>query len=340
MARSVRGAPQEGGQAVKEISAVAVTVRGLKKVYGHGESSVEALGGIDLEVARGEFVAVMGPSGSGKSTLQHLIGGLDAPSAGEVRIGGEDLNRLKDDQLTLLRRRRIGFIFQAFNLLDMLRAAENVALPLVIDGVPEAEANQRALDVLDLVDIGHRRDHLPGQLSGGEQQRVAGGVAARLQTFRAAQGLRLQSKADFRAAVDQVIQSVLGFFWGLVVLVFVVASLGIVNTLTMNVLEQTRELGILRAVAMTRGQLARMVVAQAIALAFISLLPGAPLGILMAFLMHRSAVSVLGQEVVFYLDGWFITACCLAGLVIAVLAAFFPARRAARLSIVGALQNE
>jgi putative ABC transport system ATP-binding protein len=158
---------------VSAAGTMAVEVHGLTKIYGRGEAKVEALRGIDLQVRHGEFVAVMGPSGSGKSTLLHLIGGLDAPTAGTVSVGGDELGTLNDDKLTLLRRRRIGFIFQAFNLLDVLSAEENVALPLVIDGVPEAEAQQRARDALDLVVIGHRRDHVPGRLSGGEQQRVA-----------------------------------------------------------------------------------------------------------------------------------------------------------------------
>lgn len=152
---------------------LAVEVHSLSKVFGDGEARVEALRGIDLKVCRGEFVAVMGPSGSGKSTLLHLIGGLDAPTHGQVLVGGEDLSALDDDRLTLLRRRRIGFIFQAFNLLDVLTAEENVALPLVIDGLAEAEAHRRARTALELVDLARRYHHLPGQLSGGEQQRVA-----------------------------------------------------------------------------------------------------------------------------------------------------------------------
>ncbi len=151
----------------------AVAVRSLSKVFGDGEARVEALRGIDLQVDPGDFVAVMGPSGSGKSTLLHLIGGLDTPTHGSVLVGGEDLSTLDDDRLTLVRRRRIGFIFQAFNLLDVLTAEENVALPLVIDGLNEAEAHRRAATALELVDLARRWHHLPSQLSGGEQQRVA-----------------------------------------------------------------------------------------------------------------------------------------------------------------------
>ena len=145
----------------------------LKKTYHTGEVDVEVLRGVDLEVGRGEFVAIMGPSGSGKSTLLHLLGGIDVPTGGNVLVDGEDLAMLGDDGRTLLRRRRLGFIFQTFNLLPTLTAKENVALPLELDGVPSPEAGERAKGVLDQVGMGHRCQHVPGKLSGGEQQRVA-----------------------------------------------------------------------------------------------------------------------------------------------------------------------
>ena len=151
----------------------AVQTRDLRKVFGTDETRVEALRGVDLVLRPGEFLAVMGPSGSGKSTLLHLVGGLDTPTSGSVLLAGQDLATLDDDALTLVRRRRIGFVFQFFNLLPILTAGENVALPLVIDGVKEAEAERRAAAALERVGVAHRRDHRPRELSGGEQQRVA-----------------------------------------------------------------------------------------------------------------------------------------------------------------------
>lgn len=148
-----------------------VEVQSLTKVFGSGQTRVEAIRGIDLQVAKGEFVSVMGPSGSGKSTLLHVIGGLETPTSGRVLIGGEDLSALDDDRLTLLRR-RIGFVFQAFNLMGVLTAEENVALPLVLAGVDRADAHRRAVAVLEQAGLADRRKHLPGELSGGEQQRV------------------------------------------------------------------------------------------------------------------------------------------------------------------------
>jgi putative ABC transport system ATP-binding protein len=145
----------------------------LKKQYQMGEVTVDALAGVDFTVEAGEFVAIMGPSGSGKSTLLHLLGGLDGPSDGEVKLANRQLSVLKDNEITLIRRRKVGFIFQFYNLLPTLSAEENVALPLLIDG-QNIKAHQSKIDqLLDLVGLAERRTHRPNQLSGGQQQRVA-----------------------------------------------------------------------------------------------------------------------------------------------------------------------
>jgi putative ABC transport system ATP-binding protein len=151
----------------------AIVVESLTRTYGSGEARVDALCSVDLQVRRGEFLAIMGPSGSGKSTLLHLMGGLEPPDLGAVFIEGQCLSDLSDDDLTCLRRQRIGFVFQAFNLLPILTAEENVALPLVLDGTPEAQANEAARAVLERVGVIQRKDHYPARMSGGEQQRVA-----------------------------------------------------------------------------------------------------------------------------------------------------------------------
>jgi putative ABC transport system ATP-binding protein len=146
---------------------------GLRKQYQMGEVTVDALRGVDFIVAEGQFVAIMGPSGAGKSTLLHLMGGLDTPSDGDVVLGDRRLAHLSDDEITIVRRRQMGFIFQFFNLLPTLSAAENVALPLLIDGKRLEDYASRVDELLDLVGLADRRDHRPDQLSGGEQQRVA-----------------------------------------------------------------------------------------------------------------------------------------------------------------------
>lgn len=148
-----------------------IEVRQLRKVYHTGEVDVEALRGVDLEVGRGEFLAVIGPSGSGKSTLFHILGGLAAPTTGTVAIDGTDLNGISDKERTQLRRRKIGFIFQKYNLLPTLSAAENIEMARALAQYPPKPDNFD--EILRMLNIGHRMDHKPRALSGGEQQRVA-----------------------------------------------------------------------------------------------------------------------------------------------------------------------
>jgi len=153
--------------------AALIEVRGLIKEYRRGEEGVRALDAVDLDIGLGEFVSIMGPSGSGKSTLLHLLGGLDSPSAGSVTIEGNDLAQMGDEGLTEFRRRRLGFVFQFFNLLPTLSAWENVALPLLLDGGRLRNLRGGAVALLERVGLGHRVDHRPGELSGGQLQRVA-----------------------------------------------------------------------------------------------------------------------------------------------------------------------
>jgi putative ABC transport system ATP-binding protein len=150
-----------------------VSTSNLSKVYGSGAIAVTALDNVSFEVNPGEFVAVMGPSGCGKSTLLHLLGGLDLPTKGAVTIDGNKLSELNDNQLTELRRHKIGFVFQFYNLIPVLDAVENAALPMTLDGMPQADAKQKATEWLTKVGLAGRQHHRPDQLSGGEQQRVA-----------------------------------------------------------------------------------------------------------------------------------------------------------------------
>ncbi|HUN22019.1 MAG TPA: ABC transporter ATP-binding protein [Anaerolineales bacterium] len=145
----------------------------LTKTYGAGDTAVTALDHLSLEIAVGEMVAIMGPSGCGKSTLLHLLGGLDTPTSGEVWIDGQNLTRLNDNQLTELRRRKLGFIFQFFNLIPVLNAVENAALPVTLDGMASQQAQAKATEWLQRFGLGNRLKNLPSQLSGGQQQRVA-----------------------------------------------------------------------------------------------------------------------------------------------------------------------
>jgi len=145
----------------------------VRKVYQQGDNEIMALAGVSLEISKGSFTVIMGPSGSGKSTLLHLIGGLDRPSGGELLVDGRLIGQMADDEVTLFRRTKIGFVFQFFNLLPTLTALENVTLPFVLDGVFKREADHKARSALEKVGLAKRIHHLPEELSGGEIQRVA-----------------------------------------------------------------------------------------------------------------------------------------------------------------------
>ena len=150
-----------------------VQTKNLTKIYGSGSTAVTALDHVNINIHDGEFIAIMGPSGCGKSTLLHLLGGLDTPSDGEVIIDGTSLAEMSDDRVTELRRRRIGFIFQFYNLIPVLSAAENAALPVTLEGIKPAEATAKAREWLGRFGLADRLSSRPDQLSGGEQQRVA-----------------------------------------------------------------------------------------------------------------------------------------------------------------------
>ena len=150
-----------------------IQVSNLKKVFSYGNVYTVALGGINMEVTEGEFVAIMGPSGCGKTTLLNILGLLDNPSEGNYLLNGVEVGQLKESQRTALRKGKIGFVFQSFNLIDELTVAENVALPLKYMGVPVEERKKRVTEVLRRINISHRANHYPNQLSGGQQQRVA-----------------------------------------------------------------------------------------------------------------------------------------------------------------------
>lgn len=150
-----------------------VVCNGVSKTYVMGKEKVRALRGITVDIAKGEYVSIMGPSGSGKSTLFNMIGGLDTPTAGDVTVEGCRLSELNSSQLAWFRCNKIGFIFQSFNLVPTMTALENVAMPRIFKGVPPREAQDDAAEVLDRVGLGHRLEHLPSQVSGGQQQRIA-----------------------------------------------------------------------------------------------------------------------------------------------------------------------
>ena len=145
--------------------------RGLRKIYGSGDTEVRALDGVDLTVEKGEFAAVVGTSGSGKSTLLHMLGGLDRPTGGSVIVDGRDLSTLKDEELTIFRRRKIGFVFQNYNLVPVLNVYENIVLPIQLDGGQPDKAHTD--QIIETLGLGSKLQNLPNNLSGGQQQRVA-----------------------------------------------------------------------------------------------------------------------------------------------------------------------
>jgi putative ABC transport system ATP-binding protein len=150
-----------------------ISLENVKREYRMGTETVHAVAGVDLNVADGEFLALVGPSGSGKSTLLHLVGGLDRPSSGKVSVDGQDVGKAGDRELSRYRNKKVGFIFQAFNLHPTFNALENVAIPLIFAGVSKKERLKRAEQALDEVGLSKRLKHLPNQLSGGERQRVS-----------------------------------------------------------------------------------------------------------------------------------------------------------------------
>jgi putative ABC transport system ATP-binding protein len=150
-----------------------ISLDDVEKTYKLGETTVEALRGSDVEIQKGEFVAVMGPSGSGKSTLMNMIGALDTPTSGKVNIGSEEIEDMTEDELALLRQKKVGFVFQEFNLINSMNAMQNVALPMIFRGVSEKKRTDRASELLERVGLGDRKEFNPSKLSGGQRQRVS-----------------------------------------------------------------------------------------------------------------------------------------------------------------------
>ena len=159
---------------------ILVRVKAVDKVFKRGSEEVHVLGGLDLEIPRGEFLALMGPSGSGKSTLLNLIGGLDRPTEGEVEVGGQRIDQISDRKLAAWRARHVGLVFQFYNLMPVLTAQKNVELPLLLTPLSRSERKTHAINALDIVGLANRNSHYPRQLSGGEQQRV--GIARAIAT--------------------------------------------------------------------------------------------------------------------------------------------------------------
>ncbi|AFG34385.1 ABC-type antimicrobial peptide transport system, ATPase component [Fervidobacterium pennivorans DSM 9078] len=164
---------QKNFNATNELKEIIVKAENLSKIYGSGSSKVVALDSVNLEIYKGEIVAILGPSGSGKTTLLNLLAGLDIPTSGTIIIDGQEITKMSEEEKAKFRAKSMGFIFQFFNLIPVLTAVENVELPLLLNKVPVTEARKRALELLEFMGISHRKDAYPSQLSGGEQQRVS-----------------------------------------------------------------------------------------------------------------------------------------------------------------------
>ncbi len=160
------------GDAMKKQASI-IEIKNVEKIYKMGDVEVPALAGVDIIINRGEFVAIMGPSGSGKSTAMNMVGCLDVPTRGRIFLDGQDISQLGESELAQIRGKKIGFIFQTFNLINSITALENVELPMIFQGVPKDERTEKAKELLALVDLGDRMDHKPTEMSGGQQQRVA-----------------------------------------------------------------------------------------------------------------------------------------------------------------------
>lgn len=150
-----------------------IELSNVAKHYLMGDSVVKALDGINADIKQGEFVVIVGPSGSGKSTMMHMIGALDLPTSGKIFLDSQNIESFSESELAQIRGKKIGFVFQTFNLINTLTALENVAVPLIFQGIDGVERTKRAEDILEMVGLSHRKDHLPSELSGGERQRVA-----------------------------------------------------------------------------------------------------------------------------------------------------------------------
>lgn len=172
--------PASSSNSAKSDADVLVRVKGVDKIFKRGSETVNVLGGLDLDIPKGEFLALMGPSGSGKSTLLNLVGGLDRPSEGSVDVGGQQIDKLSDRKLAAWRARHVGLVFQFYNLMPVLNAQKNVELPLLLTKLSASERKKRAALALDIVGLSHRTGHYPRQMSGGEQQRT--GIARAIVT--------------------------------------------------------------------------------------------------------------------------------------------------------------